>query len=75
MRSIESSSSIVGAEMARRGRGLNGGFEGRGKFCFAEDWSFFLELLMEDFETGATTCNCFSISPLRVVISLIAVSG
>lgn len=66
---------MVGAEMARRGRGSNGGFEDRGKFCFAEDWSFFLEFVMEDFETGVTTCNCFSISPLRTVISLIAVSG
>jgi len=61
--------------MTRRGRGLKGGFEGRGKFCFAEVWSFFFELVMEDFEIGVMTCNCFSISPLRVVISLMAVSG
>jgi len=75
MRRRDSSSSISGAEMVKRGRGLKGGLEVGGKFCFADDCSFFLEFAADILETGGTTCNCFSISPLRVVISLSAVSG
>jgi len=75
MRRRDSTSTISGAEMVRRGRGLKGGLEVGGTFCFADDWSFFLEFATDILETGATTCNCFSISPLSVVISLIAVSG
>jgi hypothetical protein len=37
MRRSDSSSSVSEAEMVRRVRGLKGGFEVGGKFCFAED--------------------------------------